>query len=270
MRTDYIITNNCLDVQLPLDAIYISDPPYNQKYHYSSYSDDLPSRDYAALLHAIFKDRQSVIILYPEETINLLGGGSFGNVEQVVSWVYNSNTAKQSRLITWWNCKPDFRKIGQPYKNPADKRIAKRIAEGKQARGYDWWEINQVKNVSKKENPHPCPIPLEVAERIVLSTTQPGNTVVDPFAGSGTVLVAAKKHGRHYIGVEMDPVYVKVAEERLRTVQVVGEIQMKNMDNNDATFNDPELMQPSRTAEMWAKQEWPDGGYASDGGGATE
>ena len=134
----------------------------------------------------------------------------------MVSWVYNSNTAKQSRLITWWNCKPDFRKIGQPYKNPTDKRIAARIAAGKTARAYDWWEIDQVKNVSKKDNPHPCPIPYELARRIVVSTTEPGDLVCDPFAGSGTVLLAARNAGRRYVGYEMDAKYADYANRKLR------------------------------------------------------
>ena len=127
--------------------------------------------------------------------------------EQSVSWVYNSNTAKQHRLVSWWNCKPDMRRIGQDYKNPTDKRIAKRIADGKRAKLYDWWYINQVKNVSKKENPHPCPIPYELAERIILLTTKEGDTVIDPFAGSGTVLLAAKNNGRKYLGYEIDETY---------------------------------------------------------------
>lgn len=76
------------------------------------------------------------------------------------------------------------------------------------AKGYDWWEINQVKNVSKKGNPHPCPIPYELARRIIVSTTNVGDTVIDPFAGSGTVLLAAKDLGRKYIGFEIDKQYV--------------------------------------------------------------
>lgn len=106
-------------------------------------------------------------------------------------------------------------KIPQPYKNPTDKRIAKRIAEGKSARAYDWWEINQVKNVSKKDNPHPCPIPYELARRIILSTTKEGDTVCDPFAGSGTVLKVAKDTGRKYIGFDLDPAYVAYANKIL-------------------------------------------------------
>lgn len=216
LKLNRIYNGDFRDYEIPDEAFIISDPPYNQKYHYGIYTDDLPMGDYYDLLFEAFSYRKSVIILYPEETINLLGGGSLGKVEQVVSWVYNSNTAKQSRLISWWNCKPDFRKIGQPYKNPTDKRIAKRISEGKTARGYDWWEINQVKNVSKKDNPHSCPIPYELAKKIILSTTEKGDLVCDPFAGSGTILKAAKDLGRRYLGFEIDEDYYKYAKTILK------------------------------------------------------
>lgn len=192
------------------DCVIISDPPYNQKYHYSKYADNLDAKEYTKLLRDAFAGggRRSVVIHYPEESINILPKAMQGEwCEESVAWVYNSNTAKQHRQITWWNCKPDFRKVGQPYKNPTDKRIAKRIADGKMAKMYDWWNINQVKNVSKKDNPHPCPIPYELAERIILLTTKEGDTVVDPFAGSGTVLLAAKNNKRNYIGFEIDESY---------------------------------------------------------------
>ena len=192
------------------DNVYvISDPPYNQKYHYGSYKDDIRLVDYTMLLNNAFAGLKSIIIHYPEATINILPKvmASSDWCEESVAWVYNSNTAKQHRTISWWNCKPDMRKIGQPYKNPTDKRIAKRIAEGKTARLYDWWNINQVKNVSKKDNPHPCPIPYELAEKLVLLTTNEGDTVIDPFAGSGTVLLAAKNNNRKYIGFEIDEEY---------------------------------------------------------------
>lgn len=187
-------------------AYIISDPPYNQKYHYDKYGDNLEIDKYSDMMLGAFGYQQSVIIHYPEETMNILAR-VLENCQQSVSWVYNSNTAKQHRLITWWNCKPDMRRIGQPYKNPTDKRIAKRIAEGKQAKLYDWWNINQVKNVSKKDNPHPCPIPYELAERLVLLTTNENDLVIDPFAGSGTILLAAKNHGRRYLGFEIDKKY---------------------------------------------------------------
>jgi len=198
---------NHLD-KFPQDCVVISDPPYNQGYHYSEYKDNESINDYGMMLQDAFGGQQAVIIHYPEEMINIVSKVMNADIcEQSVAWVYNSNTAKQHRLVTWWNCKPDFRKIPQPYKNPTDKRIAKRIAEGKSARGYDWWEINQVKNVSKKNNPHPCPIPYELAKKIIMCTTKEGDTVIDPFAGGGTILQAAKDLGRNYIGFEIDKTY---------------------------------------------------------------
>ena len=200
--------------------LYVSDPPYNQRYHYSKYDDDLSERDYRDLLYRAFVGRKSCIIHYPEPTIEILATLNIGKLGEVVSWVYPSNTAKQSRLITWWNCKPDFRKIGQDYKNPTDKRIAKRIADGKKARSYDWWEINQVKNVSKGFD-HPCPIPVEIARRIILLTTKRGDTVLDPFCGAGTVGVACKELGRNFIGIEISQKYLDIAKKRIDTTCVL-------------------------------------------------
>lgn len=212
-----LIHGDCTDKikNIPSEVFFVSDPPYNQGYHYNSYKDNLNKDEYANLIRLVFGDRKSVFVHYPEEMMMIAGGGKMGNVQQVVSWVYNSNTAKQSRLISWFGCKPDMRKIPQPYKNPTDKRIAKRILEGKSARSYDWWEINQVKNVSKKENPHPCPVPLELMERIILSTTNEGDTVCDPFMGSGTTGIACKKLNRNFIGIELDKEYFEIAKKRI-------------------------------------------------------
>jgi site-specific DNA-methyltransferase (adenine-specific) len=220
MTENTVLVGDCRELikSVPSNAFVISDPPYNQNYHYSTYTDALKSEDYLDLL-GVFKNRKSVVISYPEETVNLMGG-YLGTAEQIVSWVYPSNTAKQHRLITWFNCKPDMRRVTQPYKNPTDKRIAKRIAEGKACKLYDWWEINQVKNVSKKDNPHPCPIPLEVARRMILLTTEKGDLVVDPFAGSGTVLIAAKMLGRRYLGFDVDARYVEYANRKLGELNI--------------------------------------------------
>jgi DNA modification methylase len=220
MEINKIYNEDCCNLikDIPLKAIFISDPPYNQNYHYDNYDDNLDEQEYRDLLYHVFSDKKAVIIHYPEETINILATLDLGKCEDIVSWVYNSNTAKQHRLITWWNCKPDMKKIGQPYKNPTDKRIKKRIENGETARGYDWWEINQVKNVSKENNAHSCPIPEEIARRIILASTEVGDLIVDPFAGSGTICKVAKELGRNFIGIEISPEYCKIAEQRIKAI----------------------------------------------------
>jgi len=61
---------------------------------------------------------------------------------------------------------------------------------------------------------HPAPFPLELASRLIRMFSFIGDTVLDPFCGSGTTMVAAAKAGRHSIGVEVDPVYCEMIRRR--------------------------------------------------------
>ncbi len=208
-----IINKDFRDCKIP-KGLTITDPPYNQGYHYNGYKDRIVEDDYIDLLSKI--PTPCVIIHYPEETINLLPKAIGVKCEQVVCWVYNSNTGKQSRLISWWGCKPDFRKVRQPYKNLNDKRIQKRIAEGKTgAKIYDWWNINQVKNVSKEKTEHPCQIPEEVIGKIIKTTAEENQTIIDVFAGSGTTSKVAYDLGYDTISYEVDKKYCDIINKRI-------------------------------------------------------
>ena len=63
---------------------------------------------------------------------------------------------------------------------------------------------------------HPAIFPLALARDHIESWSNKGNTILDPFLGSGTTAVAAKQLGRNYIGIELSEKYCKIAEERLR------------------------------------------------------
>jgi DNA modification methylase len=207
-----IINKDFRDCIIP-KGLTITDPPYNQGYAYNQYKDRMSEEDYIELLSHI--PTPCVIIHYPEETINLLPKAIKSKCEQVVCWVYNSNTGKQSRLISWWGCKPDFRKVRQPYKNLNDKRIQKRIAEGKTgAKLYDWWNINQVKNVSKEKTEHPCQIPEELIGKIIRTTAKDNELIIDVFAGSGTTGVVAESLGYDSLCYEVDEKYCEIIRER--------------------------------------------------------
>lgn len=62
---------------------------------------------------------------------------------------------------------------------------------------------------------HPAPFPLDLAHRLVRMFSFVGDTVMDPFCGTGTTMLAAMKNGRHSIGIEVDPSYARMAFERL-------------------------------------------------------
>ena len=130
------------------DAFWVSDPPYNQAYHYATYQDNLDVRVYQTLLSDVFRGRMAVVMHYPEELINLVAP-ALGPVREV----------------------------------------------------------------------------LAVAERMVLATTQPGDTIVDPFCGAGTVLLAAALHGRNAVGCDIDPQYLAVAKKRLDAAAIPCKIE---------------------------------------------
>src|SRR5271156_3965124 len=62
---------------------------------------------------------------------------------------------------------------------------------------------------------HPAPYPVELAERLIRMFSFAGDTVLDPFLGTGTTTVAAAKWGRNSIGIEVDAHYFSLAEKRI-------------------------------------------------------
>ena len=64
-------------------------------------------------------------------------------------------------------------------------------------------------------SPHPAVMPVELAARAIRLSTWPGETVLDPFAGTGTTLVAARQLGRRAVGIEISERYCEVAAKRL-------------------------------------------------------
>lgn len=81
-----------------------------------------------------------------------------------------------------------------------------------------WFQqIWDIKGASTRH--HPAPFPLELAERLVRMFSFVGDTILDPFAGTGTTNVAAAMWGRHSIGVEIEPLYHAMALKRLRQLQ---------------------------------------------------
>ena len=224
-----LINDNSLDIFYKLtneyndkNIIIVSDPPFNINYKYNTYSDNMDEDSYFEMLDFFFKDYPSVVIHYPEQLYKLsFQIGKFP--EKVISWVYNSNTGKQHRDIAFFDIKPDMSKVRQPYKNPNDKRIKERIAKGcKGAKLYDWWNVNQVKNVSKEKTEHPCQMPLEVMKNII-GILPDDCLIIDPFMGSGTTGLAVlemnkEQHvDRDFIGIELDEKYFNIAKERIES-----------------------------------------------------
>lgn len=215
--TDVIGSQTYKDITKDKEVIIVTDPPFNIGYHYHTYDDNLPEEQYYEWLGDILEYNKFVIIHYPEAIYKLsFQIGRFPN--KIISWVYNSNTAKQHRDIAFFDIHPDFELVRQPYKNINDKRIRARIANGsKGGRLYDWWNINQVKNTTKGKTKHPCQMPQKVMDNIIgILPNKKDIIVVDPFMESGTTGEACINAGVDFVGVEIDDAYYSIACKRLQ------------------------------------------------------
>jgi adenine-specific DNA-methyltransferase len=79
----------------------------------------------------------------------------------------------------------------------------------------DIWVFRNVKHNHEEQTIHPCAFPEDLIARILLATTNPGDTVLDPYMGTGTVAVVAQEEGRRFLGAEIEPAYREVAMQRL-------------------------------------------------------
>jgi site-specific DNA-methyltransferase (adenine-specific) len=194
----------------------ITDPPYNIDYKYPDYKDKLTSENYINLL-SYLNSYKTIMIHYIESLCGDVGE-AMGKPSRCVTWCYSSNLQRQSRMIAWYGCSPDFNKVKQPYKDTSDKRIKELIKKGSEgARIFDWWaDIQMVKTGSKdKCKGFTNQIPVKLLERIILLTTKEGDIILDPFFGSGSLYFACKNTGRKCIGIEQSKKHLEYFKNRL-------------------------------------------------------
>lgn len=99
-----------------------------------------------------------------------------------------------------------------------NENIKKNIGERKNFKSIIY-QAKASKSERGEQNNHPTVKPIALMEYLINMVTREGQTVLDPFAGSGTTLIASKKLGRKYIGIELEPEYVKIAEARLISIK---------------------------------------------------
>lgn len=117
----------------------------------------------------------------------------------------------------------------------------------------DIWLIPNVKSNHIEKTAHPCQFPVELIERLVLSMTNEGDWVFDPFLGVGTTIIAAVRHGRKGAGAEILSEYVEIAEDRIRR-ELQGTLKTRPMDR---PIYDPIKAGNSLTISPWRAGEDP-------------
>jgi DNA modification methylase len=106
-----------------------------------------------------------------------------------------------------------FQRIPGGYRKPSvDQRVLSIIPKEKHQKWFQ--QVWRISGASSKD--HPAPYPVKLAERLVRMFSFIGDTVLDPFMGTGSTNIAAAKWGRNSIGVEIEQSYFEIAEERVR------------------------------------------------------
>lgn len=107
-----------------------------------------------------------------------------------------------------------FMRKGGSYRTPS--LLQKQLSMLTKAEMQAWWRSiwTDVKGASTRDG-HPAPFPPALAERLIRMFSFAGDTVLDPFTGTGSTNVAAIRSGRHSIGVEIEPTYLRMARTKV-------------------------------------------------------
>ena len=162
--------------------------------------------------------------------------------------------------IVWFTKSDDYVFSLDPVRVP-QKYPGKKYFKGPKAGKYscnplgknpgDLWVIPNVKSNHVEKTEHPCQFPVELIERLVLSMTNEGDWVFDPFLGTGTTVIAAIRHGRRGAGAEIVPRYIQLARQRIRQ-ELTGTLRTRPM--NKPVY-DPVDAGNSLTAAPWETSE---------------
>ncbi len=237
-----------------VDLLFV-DPPYNLKRGFNEVSFDKMSReDYMEYLDSWLK--KLVKILKPTASVYICGDWRSSSAIELIASKY----LKVRNRITWerekgrgskynWKSNSEdiwFFTVGNNYVyNYEEVKLKKKVIapyrhddgapkdweeeEGGQFRltfPSNLWTDISVPFWSMPENTdHPTQKPEKLLAKIILASTKPGDVVFDPFLGSGTTSVTAKKLDRKFVGIEVDKTYALYTEKRLAMAEQDKKIQ---------------------------------------------
>lgn len=218
--------------------LVVTSPPYNVDIQYGSHKDDVSYADYLdfsekwlAQCFRFLRDDGRLCLNVPLDK-NKGGqqsvGADFTTLAKKIGYKYHStiiwnegNISRRTAWGSWMSASAPF--VIAPveliiilYKNTWKKTSGSKKSDVTRNEFTNWtnglWTFNGER---KKKIGHPAPFPLELPRRCIKMFSYVGDTVLDPFMGSGTTLIAAGMLGRRGIGVEVDKGYCKLAQARI-------------------------------------------------------
>jgi len=228
--------------ELPEASVHlmVTSPPYNAG---KDYDEDLSLDEYRDLLRRVFRETQRVLVgggracvnvanlgrrpylpLHAYLVSDLLDLGLLMRGE--IIWNKASSASPSTAWGSWRSAANPVLRDVHEYILVFSKEDYARSRSGRKStiRKEDFLEWTKsvwtFPAASARQIGHPAPFPEELPRRLIELYTFEGDVVLDPFCGSGTTCLAAARLGRHYIGYEIRPDYVTLAEKRLSKLMV--------------------------------------------------
>ncbi len=227
------------NMPIPSDSVALAftSPPYNVG---KDYDDDMSLNEYFGLIQRVAREVYRVLIPGGRYIVNIANLGRkpyipmnayfYGIHEEVgflpmgeIIWQKAKGANGNCAWGSWQSVKSPrlrdiheyllvFAKLGYSREEKGDSDISKE--EFMESTLSIW----QIPAESAKKVGHPAPFPVDLAKRVIKLYSYVNDVVLDPFVGSGTTCVAAKKLNRHYVGFDISPDYVTMSERRLNEV----------------------------------------------------
>lgn len=237
--------------QSSIDLI-ITSPPYNIDIHYNSHSDDL---SYEKYLEFTRKWLQKCFALAKEDGRFCLNipldknkGGQqsvYADITQIakeVGWKYHStiiwnegNISRRTAWGSWLSARAPYviapvEVIVILYKNNWRKLSGSGKSDISRKEFMEWTNgVWSFQGESKTRIGHPAPFPIELPTRCIKLFSFVGDTILDPFLGSGTTLVSTALNKRKGIGVEIDKTYCDLAIQRLQKEAKIDQLTLNSI-----------------------------------------
>ncbi len=233
-KTD-LLTTKCVD-RNTVDLI-ITSPPYNVDIKYGSFDDEITyetyllfTKEWLRKCYRLLKDDGRFCLNIPLDK-NRGGQQSvytdITTLAKKVGFKYHStvvwneqNISRRTAWGSWLSASAPYviapvEMIVILYKNQWKKKV-KGISDTTRDEFMEWTNgVWSFSGESKKRIGHPAPFPIQLPRRCIKLFSYVGDTILDPFLGSGSTLLACLQTGRKGIGIDIDEGYCKIAERRL-------------------------------------------------------
>ncbi|MDR0820242.1 MAG: DNA adenine methylase [Endomicrobium sp.] len=244
---DTVTAGDCIELlnRLPDNSVDMTfaDPPFNLRKKYGRYNDHLKDQEYLNwckmwILELVRVTKSTGSIFLHNIPKWLIKYSYFlDDAADFKHWIaWDAQTAPMGKTLQPSHYgilfyakdaeKLVFNELRYPHKRSRQTNILAKDYGGKKHLLHPygplvsdvWTDIHRLKH-NKYRDTHPCQLPVHLLERFILMATDENNIVLDPFVGTGTTAVAAKRLGRRYIGFDIDDNYVDITKNKLNNVE---------------------------------------------------